>query len=264
MVRRNFNAVRHTHPGISAPGHPCVHPTILGDARLLVEMSSRPRPLFFLQGREDFFQKQRASLRGAGRAGHAIPCGPELQRGNPTKKIIMATLIILTFNNTDGTRPLIEAVEERQTLEMMTLADAATVVWPVGMPEPTTRCLRHLGGAGRFSAPFWPLFFGVALHFPWQHPRADVPSVFAQFGISNDFLRKFSARTIEGSSSLVLFSEEEIAPAMTALAAELELTCEILTSEIPPENAERLRRVFGLPTVRRPIFESVSLELEAN
>jgi len=123
------------------------------------------------------------------------------------------------------------------------------------MVEPATSRTSCFAGSGRLSGPFWALFFGYVLHFPWTHTRSDSTSgVFSQFGINNEFLRRLYERIAEGTSSLVLFSNSDITDQLGALFdSNLEFSCEILTTQIPSENAARLWHVFGTSALQTPI-----------
>ena len=149
---------------------------------------------------------------------------------------------------------MIEVLDQGLARRMIAIEDAATIFWPSGMVEPATSRTGRLVGSGRLSGPFWALFFGYVLHFPWTHTRSDSASgVFSQFGINNEFLKRLYDRIAEGTSSLVLFSNNDITNQLGALFDNLEFSCEILTTQIPSENAMRLWHVFGVPAIQNSI-----------
>ena len=79
----------------------------------------------------------------------------------------MATLSVLKFNDPSGADRVLIALQGLQERQMITLQDAAVVIWPQGKKKPTTRQLHSTAGSGASWGAFWGFLFGLIFFVPF-------------------------------------------------------------------------------------------------
>src|SRR5215207_9125525 len=79
----------------------------------------------------------------------------------------MATLSVLKFNDPGGADRVLIALQGLQERQMITLEDAAVVIWPLGIKKPTTRQLHSTAGGGATWGAFWGFLFGLIFFVPF-------------------------------------------------------------------------------------------------
>jgi uncharacterized membrane protein len=154
----------------------------------------------------------------------------------------MATLSVLKFEDPNGADRVLLALQGLQERQLITLEDAAVVIWPLGKKKPTTRQL-HSGGAGWGA--FWGFLIGMIFFVPflgaavgaWSGSLSDV-------GIDDDFIKQVREKVTEGTSAL--FALTSGATALDKVVDELKAyDFEIISTNLPEEQEQKLREAFA-------------------
>ena len=154
----------------------------------------------------------------------------------------MATLSVLKFDDPGGADRVLIALQGLQERQLITLEDAAVVIWPQGNKKPKTRQL-HSGGAGWGA--FWGFLIGMIFFVPflgaavgaWSGSLSDV-------GIDDDFIRQVREKVTPGTSAL--FALTSGATAVDRVVDELkQYDFEIISTNLPEEQENQLREAFA-------------------
>jgi len=78
----------------------------------------------------------------------------------------MSTLSVWRFEEPDGADRAVATLKDLSTRKLITVMDAATVIWPENAKKPTTRQLNDLAGRGALGGAFWGMLFGLLFFVP--------------------------------------------------------------------------------------------------
>jgi uncharacterized membrane protein len=127
----------------------------------------------------------------------------------------MATLSVLKFSTPDGAAKMLDKIQALQNAELIKVQDAAIVTWPMGKKSPKTKQLADLVGVGALQGAFWGMLFGLIFFVPFF--GLAVGSTFgalgakmADYGISDDFIKKTRDQVTEGTSALFLLTSDAV------------------------------------------------------
>jgi uncharacterized membrane protein len=160
----------------------------------------------------------------------------------------MATLTVLKFPTPDGAKNLLGVVKSLQKEELITLLDAAIVTWPVGKKGPHTKQLTSMGGVGALQGAFWGMLFGLIFFVPFfglavGALMGGLAGHFADYGISDDFIKKVRAQVTEGTSALFLMTTNAVTDKVVERLKGYEF--ELISSNLTAEQEEQLRAAFA-------------------
>src|ERR671911_2502680 len=136
-------------------------------------------------------------------------------------------------------------MQERQ---LITLEDAAIVLWPEDRKKPQTRQLHSTTGTGATWGALWGLLFGLIFFVPllgmavgagmgaWGGSLSDV-------GIDDDFIKQVREKVTPGTSAL--FALTSGATEDRVIEELKQFDFEIISTNLPAEEEQRLREAFG-------------------
>ncbi|MCA9874139.1 MAG: DUF1269 domain-containing protein [Anaerolineales bacterium] len=157
----------------------------------------------------------------------------------------MSTLLVLTFDNKTGARVMVDQVQTLQRQQLITLADAATVIRQED-GRIKIKQLNNLVGAGAFGGAFWGLFVGTLFWSSWLDPaKADcAPPKTPNCGLDEAFMLEVHSAIKAGYSALFMIvayvANEEV---YVTLA---ENTATFQKAYLSPESEAMLSEAFGV------------------
>ncbi len=161
----------------------------------------------------------------------------------------MATsLTVWKFDSPDGADLALQKLAELSKQQLITVADAAVVSWPVGATKPKTRQTQSTTGAGALGGAFWGMLFGLLFFVPFLGmamgaAMGALMGHFADYGINDDFIKQVREKVTEGTSALFLLTANAT---IDKVAAAFEGThMELIQSNLTQEQETALRAAFG-------------------
>ena len=160
----------------------------------------------------------------------------------------MATLSVLKFNDPGGADRVLLALQGMQERQLITLQDAAIVLWPEDRKKPQTRQLHSMTGTGATWGALWGLLLGLIFFVPllgmaigagmgaWGGSLSDV-------GIDDDFIKQVREKVTPGTSAL--FAVTSGATYERVIAELRQYDFEIISTNLPEEQEQKLREAFG-------------------
>ena len=162
----------------------------------------------------------------------------------------MASLTVWKFDTVDGAGVMLKKIEELQKQQLITLDDAATVSWPEGAKKPKTKQAANLAGIGALQGAFWGMLFGLIFFVPIfgllvGAATGAIAASFADYGISDDFIKEVQEKVTEGTSALFLLTEDATQDKVIAELKGLDLNFELIKSNLTEEQENNLKEAFG-------------------
>jgi uncharacterized membrane protein len=160
----------------------------------------------------------------------------------------MATLTVLKFPTVDGAEKMLSKVQSMQKAELIKVQDAAIVSWPEGKKAPKTKQLVNMAGLGAMQGAFWGMLFGLIFFVPFFGLAVGAAfgalgGAMADYGISDDFIKKTREKVTEGTSALFLMTSDAV---QDKVADELKgYDFEIIASNLTKEQEDQLRAAFA-------------------
>lgn len=160
----------------------------------------------------------------------------------------MATLTALKFDTATGAEEMLNVVKEAQKEEIIQLQDAAIVTWPVGKKKPKTKQLTNMAGIGALDGAFWGLLFGLIFFVPFFGLAVGAAfgalgGKMADYGISDDFIKKVQSQVTEGTSALFLLTSGAVLERLAEKARGMRF--EIVSTNLTAEQEEQLKAAFA-------------------
>jgi len=160
----------------------------------------------------------------------------------------MATLTVLKFPTSDGAQNLLETIKQLQKEELIKIVDAAIVTWPNGKKKPQTKQLVSMGGIGALQGAFWGMLFGLIFFVPFfglaiGAAMGGLMGHFADYGISDEFIKKLQDQVTEGTSALFLMTTDVIADKVIDRLKGTDF--ELISSNMTTEQEAKLREAFS-------------------
>jgi len=160
----------------------------------------------------------------------------------------MATLTVLKFSTPDGAEKMLAKVQALQKAELIKIQDAAMVSWPTGKKSPKTQQLVNLAGIGALQGAFWGMLFGLIFFVPFFGLAVGAAfgalgAKMADYGISDEFIKKTRDQVTEGTSALFLMTSDEVQDkVIEELKGE---QFELISSNLTKEQEEELKAAFS-------------------
>ena len=160
----------------------------------------------------------------------------------------MATLTVLKFSTPTGAEQMLGKIQSLQKMELIKLQDAAIVTWPVGKDKPKTKQLVSLAGVGALQGAFWGMLFGLIFFIPFfglavGAAMGALGGKMADYGISDEFIKKTREKVTEGTSALFLMTSDAV---QDKVAEELKGSdFELIASNLTKEQEEQLMAAFA-------------------
>jgi uncharacterized membrane protein len=160
----------------------------------------------------------------------------------------MATLSVLKFPTADGAKIMLDTVKQLQKEELITVVDAAIVTWPQGKKKPQTKQLVSMGGVGALQGAFWGMLFGLIFFVPFfglavGALMGGLAGHFADYGISDEFIKKVRDQVTEGTSALFLMTTNAVADKVIDRLKGQKF--ELISTNMTAEQEAQLREAFA-------------------
>jgi uncharacterized membrane protein len=159
----------------------------------------------------------------------------------------MATITVLKFNTPDGAAQMQNKIISLQKMELIKVQDAAIVTWPQGAKSPKTKQLVSLAGIGALQGAFWGMLFGLIFFLPFfglavGAAMGALSGKMADYGISDEFIRKIREQVTEGTSALFLMTSDAV---QDKVFDELKgYDFELIASNLTKDQEDQLRAAF--------------------
>lgn len=160
----------------------------------------------------------------------------------------MAALTVLKFSTPGGADELLGTLESLQKQRLITVIDAATVVWPEGKKKPKTKQLYNLAGASALSGAFWGMLFGLLFFVPifgmaFGAAMGAISGSFTDIGIDDRFINEVRQKVTPGTSALFLMSSDVVLDRVReALKGQ---NFELIASNLSAEQEAKLQAYFS-------------------
>lgn len=163
----------------------------------------------------------------------------------------MATITVYKFDTPDGADLMLDLVKQLQGQQLLTLEDAATVIWEQGKNKPKTKHLDDMTGAGALSGAFWGILFGLIFFVPLfgmaiGAAMGALVGKFSNYGIDNDFIKSVSDKVTQGTSALFLMTSDTVLDKVSDAIKAKGWKFEIISTNLTKEQEEQLRHDFGV------------------
>jgi uncharacterized membrane protein len=158
------------------------------------------------------------------------------------------TLTVLKFANTDGADKMLASLAELQKQQLITVIDAATVVWEEGKKKPKTRQMHNLAAAGALSGMFWGMLFGLIFLMPLFGAAIGamtgvLSGSLTDVGIDDRFIKDVREKVTPGTSALFLLSTGAVVDRIAEAVKGQEF--ELIASNLSTEQEAKLKEYFS-------------------
>jgi uncharacterized membrane protein len=162
----------------------------------------------------------------------------------------MATITVLKFETPQGAGEMLDLLKSLTKQRLITVRDAATVVWEKGKKKPKTKQLVGLAGLGALDGAFWGMLFGLIFFVPFfgmaiGAAMGALAGKFSDYGIDDDFIKSVRDKVTEGTSALFLMTSDAVMDKVVAAVKEAGPKFELVTSNLSNEQEEELHAAFG-------------------
>ncbi len=162
----------------------------------------------------------------------------------------MATLTVWKFEDATAAERTVQLVQDLQKQELITVHDAATVVWEQGRKRPKTRQLHNLAGAGALGGAFWGLLFGLIFFVPLLGlavgaATGALTGSLTDVGIDDDFITSVRAEVTEGTSALFLMTSGAVQDKVLDAVKEAGLQAQLIHTNLSKAEEDALRETFA-------------------
>jgi uncharacterized membrane protein len=160
----------------------------------------------------------------------------------------MATLTVFRFATPEGAGQMLEKVQYLQKMELIKIQDGAIVTWPAGAKAPKTQQLVNMAGMGAMQGAFWGMLFGLIFFVPFfglavGAAMGALSGKMADYGISDEFIKKTREEVTEGTSALFLMTSDAVLDKVTAELKGFDF--ELIASNLTKEQEEQLMAAFA-------------------
>ncbi len=160
----------------------------------------------------------------------------------------MATLTVWKFPAADAAGAALDKLGELQEQQIITIQDAATVMWKEGAKRPKTKQAVNLTGFGALDGAFWGLLFGVLFFVPLigmaiGAAMGALTGSLSDIGIDDDFIDSCREKITPGTSALFLLSENAVVDKVQAAFADQPM--ELIASNLSEAQEAQIQNVFG-------------------
>jgi uncharacterized membrane protein len=159
-----------------------------------------------------------------------------------------ANLTVFKFENTGGADQMLGKLESLQKQQLITILDAATVVWEEGKKKPKTRQLHNLAGAGALSGTFWGMLFGLLFFVPFLGAAIGaamgaLTGSMADVGIDDNFIKDVREKVTPGTSALFLMSTGAVLDRIKEAVGDQKF--ELIASNLSSDQEAKLKEYFA-------------------
>jgi uncharacterized membrane protein len=160
----------------------------------------------------------------------------------------MASLTVWKFDTSEGANQALGKLEGLAKQQLLTIEDAAVVSWPQGKKKPKTHQARSMTGAGALGGAFWGMLFGLLFFVPFfgmavGAAMGALAGHFADYGISDDFIKQVRSQVTEGTSALFLLTDQVTIDKVSEAFKGTKMT--LIQSNLSAEQEAALKAAFG-------------------
>ncbi len=154
------------------------------------------------------------------------------------------TVSIWRFDTSEGAEVALRLLERLQTRRLVTIDDAALVVWRSGSRRPLGYQVGTASGTTALSGAFWGLLFGLLFLLPLAGATKspDGIAVLARIGLADEFLAEVRERITDGTSALFLLTDGAAVDRLRDAFADTHV--DLLVSTLDREQEAALVRAF--------------------
>jgi len=158
-----------------------------------------------------------------------------------------STLTVITSPTMDGADEILAEISMLQKMELIKVADAATVKRNLD-GKPKVKQAVDLVGQGALGGAFWGMLIGFLFLMPWLGAAIGAASgalsgKAADFGIDDSFIKTVGSRIEPGTSALFMLSSDAVLDKVAdALKA---FDFEIIHTNLPAEQEAELQALFA-------------------
>lgn len=158
------------------------------------------------------------------------------------------TLTVLKFATPQGADKMLTSLAELQKQQLITVIDAATVVWEEGKKKPKTRQMHNLAAAGAMSGMFWGMLFGLIFLMPLFGAAIGamtgaLSGSLTDVGIDDRFIKDVREKVTPGTSALFLLSANAVVDRIAEEVKGQEF--ELIASNLSSEQEAKLKEFFS-------------------
>jgi uncharacterized membrane protein len=160
----------------------------------------------------------------------------------------MGTLTVWKFETAEGAQEALSKLGELAKQQLIQVQDAAVVSWPAGAKKPKTKNHGSMTGQGALSGAFWGMLFGLIFFVPFfgmaiGAAMGALAGKFADYGISDNFIKEVREKVTEGTSALFLLSSNAVQDRVAEAFAGVKM--ELIQSNLSGEQEAKLKEEFG-------------------
>jgi uncharacterized membrane protein len=162
-------------------------------------------------------------------------------------EVVMRELLVFAFQTADGAKQALHVIAELQKQQLISVADAATVM---RMPDGKVKVKQanNLVGAGALGGAFWGMLIGVLFLMPWLGLAIGaiggaIAGARADIGIDDKFIKQVGSTIEPGHSAIFLLVESMTEDRV--IAALQKLNPALLRTNLSQEDEEKLKAAFG-------------------
>jgi uncharacterized membrane protein len=160
----------------------------------------------------------------------------------------MATLSTFRFDTVDGADKALGVISMLQEQQLITILDAAVVVWPNRKNRPSTRHVVLPSQTQLLDSTFWGMLFGLAFFVPVLDagPQVEIDrltSALSGVGIEENFIYQLRSKLTEGTSALFILSRDAVVDRV--LDASNADKLDLIAINLPRDEETKLRKLFG-------------------
>lgn len=159
----------------------------------------------------------------------------------------MSDLIVFAFPNEDGASEMADKIKDLQKQQLISLADAATVI---RKPDGKVKVKQavSLVGAGALGGAFWGMLIGLLFWMPWLGLAVGaitgaISGKLSDYGIDDDFIKEVGETVEPGHSALFLmitdWTEDKVMDELKGFDAS------VIRTSLSKEDEEKLKAAFG-------------------
>jgi uncharacterized membrane protein len=160
----------------------------------------------------------------------------------------MAALTVLKFATPTGAEEQLDILQNLQKQRLISIHDAAMVIWPENKKKPKTRQLHNMAGVGALTGSFWGMLFGMLFLVPFLGAAIGagigaLTNSFVDVGIDDNFIKRVRAEVTPGTSALFLLSSGAVLDRV-AEAMKVGPAFEIISTNLSQDQENALRAAF--------------------
>src|ERR1700753_3796640 len=127
----------------------------------------------------------------------------------------MAALTVWRFPHPANAEQALEALQDLEKQQLLTLHDGAVVSWQPGAKKPSTRQLHSTAGVGALGGTFWGLLFGMIFFVPLLGAALGAATgalagSLTDAGISDEFVKDVKEKVTPGTSALFILTSDAV------------------------------------------------------